>query len=390
MAPLNPKKYPTEFYTPKTFFTLNGAAAAVWFLCLMLGAIFPPNSITPLQYRLVAVLFSELIAIMMVYNSENKKPLYWFLAFFNGLLIFVNASGWNVVTSNSFFSDKPTTSYPRKKKPVTASILNLNQIQWWDNNLLFISNKRLVRQYDSLTKVNTVYKNIINENRLYVTREVITRKDFIIDSLNKTIVKHDSIVVERVQPSSFFASAIFIEKMNLLYYNIENPVSVSSPNIKEKINIRLGGGLVIQLAPTRFILIPNRMGPDTITASYKGDSTTFLVRVKRLPDPTATVGGSKGGKISSAVLKAQGGVIAKLLESEYNASFRVISYTVGANGGPISIYRQAYNTGARWQGEAARIIDQCGPGTALFFDDIMAKGEDGTVRNLGTIAFQLK
>jgi hypothetical protein len=61
------------------------------------------------------------------------------------------------------------------------------------------------------------------------------------------------------------------------------------------------------------------------------------------------VGGSKGGSFSTANFKAQGGLIARLMDSDFDAQFKVISYNLSANGGSFQTYQSAQNQGARWQ-----------------------------------------
>jgi hypothetical protein len=102
------------------------------------------------------------------------------------------------------------------------------------------------------------------------------------------------------------------------------------------------------------------------------------------------VGPSKGGSIAAATFKAQGGMIAKLLDSDFDAPFQVVSYVLGANGGPFQTYQQAANDGARWSGGAASIVNKSAPGASVFFDQIRVKGPDGAIREIPPIIFQLK
>ena len=81
---------------------------------------------------------------------------------------------------------------------------------------------------------------------------------------------------------------------------------------------------------------------------------------------------------------------AKLLDSDFEAPFQVLSYKVGANGGNISVYREVPNEGARWGSGADALIKQAGPGSSIFFDQIRVKGPDGKVRELPGIYFNLR
>jgi len=186
-------------------------------------------------------------------------------------------------------------------------------------------------------------------------------------------------------------ASVFLEKMNVLYAGVDNPVTISAGSSgREHMQVNFTNGSITSAGGDRYTVVPKTLGEAKINVTVNGKTTPFMMRCKRLPDPTATVGGVKGGRMASNVFKAQGGVIAKLLESEFNAPFIVLGYTVGANGGTIGTYRQAVNEGARWSGNAASIINSCGPGTSVFFDNVRAKGPDGAIRDLGTLAFQLQ
>ncbi|MEJ7769286.1 MAG: gliding motility protein GldM [Chitinophagaceae bacterium] len=186
-------------------------------------------------------------------------------------------------------------------------------------------------------------------------------------------------------------SSVFLEKMNVLYMGVENPLSVSAGSAGlEKMNVSFTGGGSVRSAGNggRYIIVPNKVGPATINVSVNGKSTPFAMRVKRLPDPQAMVGSNKGGAISTALLKATQGLFAKL-DSDFDVQFQVISYRVGANGGSFQTYQEQNNEGARWTGNAASVINRATPGSSIFFDNIKVKGPDG-VRDIPPIIFQLK
>jgi gliding motility-associated protein GldM len=186
-------------------------------------------------------------------------------------------------------------------------------------------------------------------------------------------------------------SSIFLEKMNVMYVGVENPVMISAGSAGlEKMKPSFTNGSLTSAGGGRFIAKPTSVGDAKINITVDGKTSSFPIRCKNLPDPTAMVGGKKGGSISSADFKAQGGVLAKLLDSDFDAPFQVVSYRVGANGGPFPSYKEAANDGPRWSGSAASLINQAGPGASIFFDQIRVRGVDGKERALPTLAFQLK
>jgi gliding motility-associated protein GldM len=182
-------------------------------------------------------------------------------------------------------------------------------------------------------------------------------------------------------------ASVFLEKMNVLYIGVDNPMSISAGSTgREHMTVGITSGSITSAGGDRYIAKPTAPGTAKINVTVNGKTTPFEMRVKRLPDPNAFVGQSKGGSVQSATFKAQGGLRAQL-ESDFDAPFQVIGYTVAANTG---IYREVPNEGARWSEAANALIKQTGPGNQVFFDKIRVKGPDGTVRELPGIFFNLK
>lgn len=181
-------------------------------------------------------------------------------------------------------------------------------------------------------------------------------------------------------------ASVFLEKMNVLYIGVDNPMSISAGSAgREKMNVSMSQGTITSAGGDRFIAKPTTPGSAKINVTVNGKTTPFEMRVKRLPDPVAMVGTNKGGAISSSTFKAQGGLFAKL-ESDFEAPFTVIGYTLGANVG--GIYRETPVEGSRWPGDG--LIKQAQPGSQVFFDKIRVKGPDGVIRELPGIFFNLK
>ena len=99
---------PKDFYKSSTFFTLGGSAGAVWLFFLVVNSLVAEAEfLTPKLFRFIALALSLILATTMLLRSTTKKKFeHWFLAFFNGLLIFVNASGFNAVSSNLMFENE--------------------------------------------------------------------------------------------------------------------------------------------------------------------------------------------------------------------------------------------------------------------------------------------
>jgi gliding motility-associated protein GldM len=186
-------------------------------------------------------------------------------------------------------------------------------------------------------------------------------------------------------------ASVFLEKMNVLYIGVENPLTISGGSVgSEKVRVSFSGGApVLKKSGDSYTIKPTNPGIAEIIVTADGKPFKFPMRVKFLPPPTAFIGAKKGGNMSSAELKAMGAVIAKL-DSDFEAPYKVVSYRVGAVGGPIQIYSEATNNGNRWTGGAESLISRAGPGSRVFFDQINVVGPDGRQVEIPGLQFTLK
>jgi gliding motility-associated protein GldM len=186
-------------------------------------------------------------------------------------------------------------------------------------------------------------------------------------------------------------ASIFLEKMNVMYIGVDNPLTISGGSTgSEKVKVSFNDGSISRVSGDRYVAKPNKPGMSKIVVNANGKNFEFPMRLKYLPPPTAFVGAKKGGNIPAAELKAIGAVIARLEDSEFEAPYRVLSYRVGVVGGPIQLYTEATNEGNRWSGSAASLISRCGPTSKVFFDNILVVGPDGKQRDIPGMQFTLK
>ncbi len=180
--------------------------------------------------------------------------------------------------------------------------------------------------------------------------------------------------------------AVSADKMNVLYIGVDNPLTITAGAGSEKVNAQFSGGTISKAGAAKYIAKPGAisLGEHSITVLVEGKSAgKVMFRVKKLPNPTAYVGNLKPGRVPSAQLRAMGGVMAKLEESEFAAEFTVISYNVGVmNQGED--YQQAPNAGPRFAGSAATMINKVKPGSVVMITDIRVKDPAGAERVLPT------
>ncbi|MBL7826810.1 MAG: hypothetical protein JNJ57_09275, partial [Saprospiraceae bacterium] len=190
--------------------------------------------------------------------------------------------------------------------------------------------------------------------------------------------------------------AVSLDKMNVFYIGVDNPISVSAAGVSSN-DVRVtGSGAGISLSPSgggKFIVKVTTPGEATLTVSGGGASQTFQYRVKRIPDPNPRLGGNpknKGGQMGNGEFKAQGGVAALLEGFDFDAKCDVVGFEVTylpKRQDPIT----AVNNGARWSSQVADYIQKAKPGDSYFFDDVKCKCPgDIAARNIGSFAYKIK
>ena len=178
-------------------------------------------------------------------------------------------------------------------------------------------------------------------------------------------------------------AAVMLDKMNVFYIGLDNPVTISSGTGWDKTKVTMTGGTISPAggAPGKFNVRVSNPGAASITVNADGKASTYPFRVKRIPDPILMVGPSKGGRLQSVVFKNQQFCRADLENFEFDARFNVVSATVyfsGANFVPV--VTATINSGNL--GELSAQLAKCIPGTSINFDNVKVKGPDGTVRTI--------
>ncbi|MBN2638104.1 MAG: hypothetical protein JXR65_03335 [Bacteroidales bacterium] len=185
-------------------------------------------------------------------------------------------------------------------------------------------------------------------------------------------------------------------KMNVFYIGLENPVSITAPGfaddqIRPTISdgqlYRKDGNWVVKIDKP----VPGNMVYVSATAVVNG-KTVLLgkspFRVKRVPDPAAQIAGLTNGGIDRNTFLAAGAIIPTMKDFEFDLYFVVTSYTFATiiNGDWIP---QNVN-GNRFTPEIQKLIRNARPNQKFFFENIEAKGPDGTIRSLNPITLEIK
>ena len=183
-------------------------------------------------------------------------------------------------------------------------------------------------------------------------------------------------------------------KMNVLYIGVPNPIDITASGVPaEKLNVSISGGSISKAGAGSYIAQVKAPGKAVISVTASVDGQTKSLgskefRVKRVPDPVAKVAGKRDGTVTKAELAAQAGVKADLENFDFDMKFNVVSFKVSATIKGFS--QDATANSAAFTAQQKQIISQVPSGGKVYIEDIKAKGPDGSIRSLGTIAFKIK
>lgn len=192
------------------------------------------------------------------------------------------------------------------------------------------------------------------------------------------------------QPSG---AALMLDKMNVFYIGLDNPVTVSSGTGDEKTSVipSGGGGVTLsKVGPGKYIVRAKTVGEATLTVNSGTQQTPFKFRVKRVPDPIATIGGSlNNGKHPRGTFVVQQGMIAKLDNFDFEARFEVISYEWTYMPKGAGDLQSNTNNGPGFSPQLKNLISSSKAKDAFSFENIKVKGPDGQPRKIPGLTITL-
>ncbi|MGV3638340.1 MAG: gliding motility protein GldM [Flavobacteriales bacterium] len=184
-------------------------------------------------------------------------------------------------------------------------------------------------------------------------------------------------------------------KMNVFYRGVDNPVSVSVSGYSNKdISATATNGTLTKSADG-YIMRPGKEAEATVGATVTNPDGTkkampgMKFRVKNVPNPRPYFGGKSvdDETIKKPELTAAAGVIAKMIDFEFDLKFEIVEYKVTMIVGGTPIEKIA--KGAAVSGDMKEMFQKAKPGQKVYIEGIKARGPDGTTRNLGSLSFKV-
>ena len=177
----------------------------------------------------IALIFSELLAVAIILQQKNNPSpsMKWLIGLINGLLIFINASGINAVSTGLAFENRNSVkvgkaSYVLTEDKTTASLFIFkNEVNWWpDLNILL--------KKDSLEKINI--KLIKSNERLAKAFNNIKENCTTPDPDKSAILKRDSILNDKIDRIEREDALLKVELSSLRNKHDSNAKVISTAN----------------------------------------------------------------------------------------------------------------------------------------------------------------
>lgn len=187
--------------------------------------------------------------------------------------------------------------------------------------------------------------------------------------------------------------SVQLDKMNVFYIGVDNPVSVSAAGVSSNdLNVSASGITMTKDGNSHYNVRATTPGEATITLSGGGlPPTAFQYKVKRIPNPVPMLGAQEfPSAIPNGTFKAQGGVAAVLQNFDFDAKCDVAGFTVAYQKKRADVVEKT-NSGARYDPDVRDLIQRASPGDVYYFLDIRAKCPgDIASRKLGDLVFKIR
>lgn len=190
--------------------------------------------------------------------------------------------------------------------------------------------------------------------------------------------------------------SISAKKMNVFYTGVDNPVSIAVSGLpKESLTPSISCG-TLKRDPSNedwIVNIPSGYTEAIINISVNMNGVQRAMgskrfRVKKLPDPIATIANKNSGIINREIMIAAGAVLPKMPEDfDFDLSFEITSFTMTIQRG-FKVYnlksKDTYLTA-----EMIAQIKKTNRGQSVVFENIMVKDPEGDEREISPIVLTI-
>ena len=196
------------------------------------------------------------------------------------------------------------------------------------------------------------------------------------DENNKLVTKTQVVKYTVGTPGG---AAVMLDKMNVFYIGVDNPITISSGTGWDKTKVSMSGGSLSSAGgPGKYNVRVSSPGTASITVNADGKPSTYPFRIKNIPPPILMVGPSEGGRVQSVVFKNQQFARAELKNFDFAYHYSIVSATVYFSGANFPSTQSSTISGGSLANIASHLA-RCIPGTSVTFDNVRVQGPGGPV-----------
>lgn len=186
---------------------------------------------------------------------------------------------------------------------------------------------------------------------------------------------------------------ISVDKMNVFYIGIDNPITVVASGVKKaQLKLIPGDGLAIRKNNDtgQYMVTCSKLGIGTITVKNKitGKTKSFEFRIKQIPEPIVRLGGRKDGLMGSEEFRAEPGLTVG--ENLLGGNCKIESYTLYytcKNCSPTELQGE----GTEFIGDILDLIRRADSGDQYAFTNVRVRcSGDAIARRVNGLAFKIK
>lgn len=186
-------------------------------------------------------------------------------------------------------------------------------------------------------------------------------------------------------------AAVQLDKENIMYIGVPNPITVVARNTPcTNLIITIDSGEVRDgIDVCKYEVSVKKPGVSLLkvykkTKKGKELIATQGIRVRRIPDPVAKLGGIRSGFMYRSILAAQFGIVAGVDNFDICAHYVVRHFTIMIIRNKQTIFSKTINA-ARFDDEVTQQLLKLKGDDAVFVCDIIGMGPDGISKNLDPI-----
>jgi gliding motility-associated protein GldM len=187
--------------------------------------------------------------------------------------------------------------------------------------------------------------------------------------------------------------SVSADKMNVFYIGVDNPITVAAAGVASgDVRVNVTGAATKKSGNNSNLVVSGTsVGEAKVNVTAAGQSLgSFNFRVKRIPDPVAKIGASRGGNIKANIFKSQKGLYAELENFDFEAKCSIVGYEL------IYVPKRAdavpsTNGGGNFTDPTQKLVELAKPGD--FYQIRNIKGRcpgDDISRDLGTMSFNIQ